>query len=170
MLFQFAHRIRAQHRRMPHSKSLALLTASFPWQTHRKIARSDHTLQEKDRRIRLCNLAQFNEFDPAMISHGLAARISANRQRISSRGSNLASSFPEQQEGFFMLDSRPCKVSSAEQLDTEIQDIFWLDNVKPGDEIRGTLNVYYSNESVKLASLIPTLEDRGVVIAWHKIL
>jgi hypothetical protein len=69
-----------------------------------------------------------------------------------------------------MLDSRPCKVSSAEQLDTEIQDIFWLDNVKPGDEIRGTLNVYYSNESVKLARLIPTLEDRGVVIAWHKIL
>jgi hypothetical protein len=69
-----------------------------------------------------------------------------------------------------MLDSRPCKVSSPEQLDIEIQQIFWLDNVKRGDEIRGTLNVYYSDESVKLARLIPTLEDRGVEIKWHKIL
>jgi hypothetical protein len=69
-----------------------------------------------------------------------------------------------------MLDSRPCKVSSPEQLDTEIQDMFWLDNVERGDEISGTLNVYYSDESEKLARLIPTLEDRGVVIAWHKIL
>jgi hypothetical protein len=69
-----------------------------------------------------------------------------------------------------MLDSRPCKVSSPEQLDTEIQDMFWLDNVERGDGISGTLNVYYSDESVKLARLIPTLEDRGVVIAWHKIL
>ena len=69
-----------------------------------------------------------------------------------------------------MLDSRPCKVSSPEQLDTDIQDMFWLDNVERGDEISGTLNVYYSDESEKLARLIPTLEDRGVVIAWHKIL
>jgi hypothetical protein len=69
-----------------------------------------------------------------------------------------------------MLDSRPCKVSSPEQLDTEIQDMFWLDNVERGDEISGTLNVYYSDESEKLARLIPTLEDRGVVIAWHRIL
>jgi hypothetical protein len=61
-------------------------------------------------------------------------------------------------------------VSSPEQLDTEIQDMFWLDNVERGDEISGTLNVYYSDESEKLARLIPTLEDRGVVIAWHKIL
>ena len=69
-----------------------------------------------------------------------------------------------------MLDSRPCKVSSAEQLDAEIQDIFWLDKIERGDEISGTLNVFYSNESVKLARRIVALVDRGVVIAWHKML
>ena len=69
-----------------------------------------------------------------------------------------------------MLDSSPCKVSSPEQLDTETQDIFWLDKVERGDEISGNLDAYYSSESVKLARQIPALEDRGVVIVWHKIL
>lgn len=68
-----------------------------------------------------------------------------------------------------MLDYRPCNVSSAAQLDAEIRDIFFLDSVGRGDEIAGILNVYYSDESVKTASLISTLEARGVEVIWHKI-
>jgi hypothetical protein len=67
-----------------------------------------------------------------------------------------------------MLDSRPCDVSTADQLDAVIRDIFALDSVQRGDEISGTLNVYYTDESVKKASLIPYLRGRGVDIEWHK--
>ena len=67
-----------------------------------------------------------------------------------------------------MLDYRHCDVQTAAQLDAEIRDIFALTMVQRGDEISGTLNVYYSDESVKKASLIPHLRARGVDIAWHK--
>jgi hypothetical protein len=67
-----------------------------------------------------------------------------------------------------MLDYRPCNVATAAQLDAEIRDIFALDMVQRGDQICGTLNVHYSDESVKQASLIPRLEARGVHIEWHK--
>ena len=68
-----------------------------------------------------------------------------------------------------MLDAVPCNVSSAPELDAKIRNILALDNVGRGDEIGGTLNVYYSDDSARLASLIPVLESRGVMIAWHKI-
>ena len=67
-----------------------------------------------------------------------------------------------------MLDYRHCDVQTAAQLDAEIRDIFALTMVQRGDEISGTLNVYYSDESVKRASLLPHLRGRGVYIAWHK--
>lgn len=67
-----------------------------------------------------------------------------------------------------MLDARPCRVSTAAELDAEIRDIFALDLVQRGDQISGTLNVYYSDESVKQASLITALKARGVAIEWHK--
>lgn len=67
-----------------------------------------------------------------------------------------------------MLDYRPCNVSTAVQLDAEIRDILALDMVQRGDEITGTLNVYYTDESVKQAQLLPVLISRGVQIEWHK--
>jgi hypothetical protein len=67
-----------------------------------------------------------------------------------------------------MLDSRPCNVSSAAHLDAEIRDILWLESAQRGDEICGTLNVYFSDDSVKQARLIPTLEAWGVEIVWHQ--
>jgi hypothetical protein len=67
-----------------------------------------------------------------------------------------------------MLDAVPCEVSSAAELDAKIREILFLENVQRGDEISGTLNVYYSDESVRSASLIRALESRGVVIEWHK--
>jgi len=67
-----------------------------------------------------------------------------------------------------MLDNRLCNVRTAADLDKEIRDIFSLDLMQRGHEISGSLNVNYSDESVKRASLIPTLENRGIVIHWHK--
>ena len=67
-----------------------------------------------------------------------------------------------------MLDSRPCNVSSAAELDAEIRDIFALDMVERGHEISGTLHVYYNDDSVKNAALLPALENRGVFIEWHQ--
>jgi hypothetical protein len=67
-----------------------------------------------------------------------------------------------------MLDKRLCRVSSAEELDSEIREIFALDAIGRGDEISGSLNVYYSDESAKSASLIRALEGRGVSVVWHK--
>jgi hypothetical protein len=67
-----------------------------------------------------------------------------------------------------MLDSRPCNVSSAAELDAEIRDIFALDMVGRGDEISGTLLVYYTDDSVKNAALVPALENRGVFIDWRR--
>lgn len=68
-----------------------------------------------------------------------------------------------------MLDSRPCNVTTAADLDQEIRDIAALDQVSRGDEICGTLYVDYSDESVKKAALIPWLESRGVEIVWRKL-
>ena len=67
-----------------------------------------------------------------------------------------------------MLDKRPCNVGNAAQLDAEIRDIFALDLAQRGGEICGTLNVYYSDESARQATLIPRLEVRGVRVIWHK--
>ena len=67
-----------------------------------------------------------------------------------------------------MLDSRPCNVSSAAELDAEIRDIFALDMVGRGDEISGTLHVNYTDDSVRNAALAPELENRGVFIEWHR--
>ena len=67
-----------------------------------------------------------------------------------------------------MLDGRLCRVNTAAELDAQIRDIFALDNVGRGDQICGTLNVEYADESVKRASLIPLLQGRGVEIVWHK--
>jgi hypothetical protein len=67
-----------------------------------------------------------------------------------------------------MLDYLKCVVDSPEELDAAIRDIFALDNLGRGDEISGTLNVEYSDESVKQAFMLLLLEARGVHIAWHK--
>jgi hypothetical protein len=67
-----------------------------------------------------------------------------------------------------MLDTRPCDVTSADQLDDEIKSIFSLDMDHRSGEIRGTLHVHYSDETVKQAQLIRSLECRGVRIKWHK--
>jgi hypothetical protein len=67
-----------------------------------------------------------------------------------------------------LLDNKPCEVNTAAELDSEIRDIFALDLVQRGDQICGTLHVYYADESVKRAILIPTLKARGVAIEWHK--
>lgn len=67
-----------------------------------------------------------------------------------------------------MLDNRKCIVRTADELDAEIRDIFALDAVGRGDEISGTLQVRYSNECVRKASLISKLEARGVRISWDK--
>src|SRR5271166_1141085 len=70
--------------------------------------------------------------------------------------------------GVEMLDNVPCAVGSASELDAKIREIFSLDMQQRGDEICGVLNVYYSDESVRQAGLIPTLEARGVEIVWHR--
>jgi hypothetical protein len=67
-----------------------------------------------------------------------------------------------------MLDLRKCEVRTADELNAEIRDIFSLDDVGRGDEICGTLNIYYSDDSVKDASELSRLEDRGVSVVWHK--
>ena len=67
-----------------------------------------------------------------------------------------------------MLDGRLCEVKTADELDAEIRDIFALDLIQRGDEICGKLYVDYADESVKQASLIPTLIGRGVRIIWRK--
>lgn len=67
-----------------------------------------------------------------------------------------------------MLDYRLCRVNTAAELDAEIRDIFALDMVGKSDEISGTLHVDYTDESVKQAALVPTLQSRGVFIEWRK--
>jgi hypothetical protein len=67
-----------------------------------------------------------------------------------------------------MLDTRPCTVNSASQLDQEIKEIFSLDMDHRSGEISGTLHVHYTDEAVKTAMLIRSLECRGVRIKWHK--
>jgi hypothetical protein len=67
-----------------------------------------------------------------------------------------------------LLNSRRCDVNTSAELDAEIRDIFALDLQQRGDEICGTLHVDYVGEATKQASLIPTLEVRGVQIIWRK--
>jgi hypothetical protein len=67
-----------------------------------------------------------------------------------------------------LLDTRECNVKTAAELNSQIQDIFALDSLGRGDEICGTLHVRYSDDLVKSASLVPVLEARGVIIAWHR--
>jgi hypothetical protein len=69
------------------------------------------------------------------------------------------------------LDNRPCKVNTAAELDNEIREIFALDDkFGRGDEISGTLHVYYTDESVKSAQNIRLLEEKyGVQIEWHEV-
>jgi len=67
-----------------------------------------------------------------------------------------------------MLDHLLIDVATAAELDREIRNILALDMVQRGDEISGTLNVHYTDDSVQRATLIPVLVARGVTIAWHK--
>ena len=67
-----------------------------------------------------------------------------------------------------MLDSVPCRVNTAAELNQKIMDILSLDHQDRGDEICGTLHVYYSDESARQASYVAYLEERGVAIEWHK--
>ena len=67
-----------------------------------------------------------------------------------------------------MLDNRRCNVHTAAELDKEIRDILAMDSVGRGDQISGTLHVHFSDESVKDATLLSALVDRGVKIDWHQ--
>jgi hypothetical protein len=68
-----------------------------------------------------------------------------------------------------MLDSRVCKVKTPEELNIEIKDIMALDLLGEGHQICGTLNVQYTDESVKTASQLFLLEERGVAINWIRL-
>lgn len=68
-----------------------------------------------------------------------------------------------------LLDYKPCKVSTAAELNNEIRNILALDMVGRSDEISGTLHVHYTDEAVKRAGLVPLLKSRGVAIEWHKM-
>jgi hypothetical protein len=72
-------------------------------------------------------------------------------------------------EKMVMLDFLTCSASTALELDEKIREIFALDQDGRGDEISGTLNVYYSDEAVKLATLLPLFQTRGVEVEWHKV-
>jgi hypothetical protein len=67
-----------------------------------------------------------------------------------------------------MPDHRSCAVNSAAELDAVIRAIVAAQLLR-GAEITGTLYVDYSDESVKQATLIPSLQQRGVEIVWRKI-
>jgi hypothetical protein len=68
-----------------------------------------------------------------------------------------------------LLDKRFCEVHTADELDAEIREIFALDLVGRGDEIPTTLYVDYTDESVKQAPLLSSLQARGVRVVWQKI-
>lgn len=67
-----------------------------------------------------------------------------------------------------MLDGVKCRVNTAAELNQEIRNILSLDDQGRGNEICGTLHVYYSDESVKQAGHVSYLEERGVAVEWHK--
>ncbi|MFY9742616.1 MAG: hypothetical protein WA252_10130 [Candidatus Sulfotelmatobacter sp.] len=62
-----------------------------------------------------------------------------------------------------------CEVDTPAQLDAEIRNITALDEINRGDEIYGTFTVKYSDESVKSASLVSWLENKGVAVIWEKL-
>jgi hypothetical protein len=67
------------------------------------------------------------------------------------------------------MDKHFCRVASAAELDAEIRDIFALELVQRSDQMPSTIEVEYSDESVKQASLIPHVTSRGINIIFHKI-
>jgi hypothetical protein len=61
------------------------------------------------------------------------------------------------------------QVTTANDLDLKIRErITALDNLSRDDEVHGTVHIEYSDETVKKASLIPWLQNRGVAIEWQK--
>jgi hypothetical protein len=68
-----------------------------------------------------------------------------------------------------LIDTRFCEVKTAAELDEVIRDIFALPLLGRGDEMPKTLNVSYSDESVKQASTILSLQSSGIRIVWQKI-
>jgi hypothetical protein len=55
-----------------------------------------------------------------------------------------------------------------QELDSELRKILALDNVGRGDEIHGAIKVIYSQDDAKRASLIDSLEARGVAFSWQR--
>lgn len=54
------------------------------------------------------------------------------------------------------------------ELDSELRNILALDSVGRGDEIHGTVQVIYSEDDAMRASLIGSLEARGVTFSWNR--
>lgn len=67
-----------------------------------------------------------------------------------------------------ILEYKCCDVNTKHDLDAQIRDILALESICKSDVVWGTLHVFYTDESVKQASLIPLVRTRGVEIAWHK--
>lgn len=65
-----------------------------------------------------------------------------------------------------MLDAVPCNVATAQELDSKIREILALDMVQRGDEISGTLNVYYTDESVRGRACNAPSQPRAVSCSW----
>lgn len=68
-----------------------------------------------------------------------------------------------------MLDKRFCKVHTPAELDAEIRDLFALSLMGREDAMPKTLNVRYTDESVKQATSIGFLQSKGIRIVWQKI-
>jgi hypothetical protein len=60
-------------------------------------------------------------------------------------------------------------VKDAAELDSKIRgEILALDLLGRGDEIYGTVNITYSDESARRATLVSLLAARGLVFVWEK--
>jgi hypothetical protein len=64
--------------------------------------------------------------------------------------------------------TQTCKVQTADELDSEIQNILTLELLGLKGKIPEVLHVEYADESVKSANLVARLEARGIAIVWHK--
>ncbi len=59
---------------------------------------------------------------------------------------------------------------TAAELDQQLRvNVLALDNLGRSDEVYGTIEVTYSEDTVKTASLVSKLEQRGMVFRWKKI-
>ncbi len=58
-------------------------------------------------------------------------------------------------------------VKNVAELNQKIREILSLEQQGRGDEICGTLRVYYSDDFVRQASHLRYLEDRGIAIEWR---